>query len=340
MFDFGEKVVALRKAHGLQQKELARRAGMSASQLCQIENNRVSPTINMVERLVVALGMDLAGFFGKGRSKSSVSPGGETVREIEVETGDYVPVRATEPDATKVLELILPQEEARDRAEASRGLVPSCSIAMNRARPHGLQAGALFADELRNDLGLGTAPIADLSTVLEFRGVRVYHEKMVKQTASVSFFNARTGVPVIVLNAANTKERDLYRLAYELGSVCLYVALGRVRLDESLEQHRFLTDFTAAFLMPGVTIREYVAATGIRPEEWTFASVVALKEKLGVSAEAFALRLEELGLIVPSLRVSIREELHRYYRKHPKAMEPRAKDGSYLSLVAGRGKKR
>ena len=42
--------------------------------------------------------------------------------------------------------------------------------------------------------------------------------------------------------------------------------------------------------------------------------------------EFFALRLEELGLIVPDLRLNLRDRLRAYYKKHPKAMEPQPKD--------------
>jgi len=48
----------------------------------------------------------------------------------------------------------------------------------------------------------------------------------------------------------------------------------------------------------------------------------ARKVRFNVSAEAFALRLEKLGLITPSLRMRFRDELRAHYVQHPKAMEP------------------
>jgi len=48
----------------------------------------------------------------------------------------------------------------------------------------------------------------------------------------------------------------------------------------------------------------------------------ARKVRFNVSAEAFALRLEKLGLITPSLRMRFRDELRAYYQSHPKSMEP------------------
>ena len=74
--------------------------------------------------------------------------------------------------------------------------------------------------------------------------------------------------------------------------------------------------------MPAISVRQAVASTGLAPDEWTFAKIVAIKEYYGVSAESFALRLEELGLIAPALRLELREQFRAYYRAHPEAMEP------------------
>ncbi|MGN0854938.1 MAG: helix-turn-helix domain-containing protein [Kiritimatiellia bacterium] len=54
-------------------------------------------------------------------------------------------------------------------------------------------------------------------------------------------------------------------------------------------------------------------------------------------AESFALRLEELGLIVPVLRLRLREQLRAYYRAHPDAMEPHPSAPSINPATIGEG---
>lgn len=319
MINIGECVVTARRRKGLKQFELARRAEMSAAQLCQIENGRVSPSFHAVERLAAALDLDVAGLIaGDGsegaRAEEIVPPVGRT--------SDYVPLRAVEPDALRAFRQIEAAEREFDVLEDRRRVAPGCTLALNKAHLRFEGAGAALAEELRSDLGLGTAPIGDLASVLAFRGVRVHRATLPKDVGSVAFWNVRRGTPVVALNAGDTPERHRYRLAYELASACLYVSLGEIRLDESLVQHRFLTDFTAAFLMPGAMVRTYVAATGIGPRDWTLRALVAVKSRFGVSAESFALRLEELGLISPGLRLAFREELRAHYVAHPDAMEP------------------
>ena len=324
MINIGERVVSVRKDKNLRQNELARRAGMSAAQLCQIENGRVRPTFDMVERLATALDITIYELIEGQPARRCTSSGKPAVeRETNVTARlPYIVIRSLERDAKSVLRQIAVFEQERDALEDARHLAGSCTFALNRARPNYQGAGVAMADELRADLGLGTAPIVDLATVLEFRGVRIYFAKLPKSVGSVSLWNCKRETAVIVLNNRNTAERQRYRLAYELGSICLFVSLGKSPLDEDLVQHRFLTDFTAEFLMPAVTVRLAVASTGLRPEDWTFEELIALKYRFNVSAESFALRLEELGLIVPSLRLNFRDQLRAYYKKHPKAMEP------------------
>lgn len=319
MINIGELILAARKAKGLKQFELARRAEIAAAQLCQIENGRINPSFNMVERIVEALDLTipelLYGERYKRRAKGdALKVAGEEADSIEL--ANYVPLRAHEPDAVKALKVV---EAAAKNLDFT--LAPNCTLGWNKAYIKLGGAGAMLAEELRGDLGLGTAPVGNLVTALRYRGVLVVEAKFAKAIGSVSFWSVKRNAPVVVLNSAMTAERKMYRLVYELGSAALYASLG-VRLDESLEQHRFLTDFTAAFLMPGSSVRTCVAAAAVAPADWTLVKVLPLKAYFGVSAEAFILRLEELGLIVPKLRLNLREKLHAYYKKHPKAMEP------------------
>ena len=97
--------------------------------------------------------------------------------------------------------------------------------------------------------------------------------------------------------------------------------------------HRFLRRFSAAFLMPEETVRKDVAQSGIAPYRWTFDLLVMMKSHFAVSAEAYALRLESLGLINPELRVKLRDDLRAHYQKNPKAMEPQPEEQSMLAIL-------
>lgn len=310
MIDIGAKISAARNAKRYKQCDLARRASIASAQLCKVENGRVNPSFNMVERIAEALDMTIPELlYGEKRKTALMSVAVKPQPPLKAR---YIPLRAVEPDAAKA------QKAIKD--EALRTAV-ECTIAFNKAHFKYEGAGASFAEELRADLGLGTAPVGDLRSALGFRGVEVYEGALSKHSGSVAFWDTVRKSPIIVLNSGATPERRLFRLVYELGSAALYASLG-FRLDESLDQHRFLTDFTSAFLMPGITVCTCVAATAIDPGAWTLDAVLPLKSYFGVSAESFILRLDELGLITPKLRLALRDRLRAYYKKHPKAMEP------------------
>ena len=317
MIDIGEKIAAARKNKGLKQFELAKRAEIAPAQLCKVENGRVNPSFNMVERIAAALDSTIPQLLYGEKRKCARKIDEEDAAESEsVSKSVYIPIRAHEPDAAKAIKALTADAEGVEQTVA-----PDCTLVWNKAHVKFEGAGAALAEELRNDLGLGTAPVGDLASSLRYRGVVIVEAKLPKAVGSVALWDKSRKAPTILLNGSVTQERRLYRLVYELGSAALYASLG-VRLDESLEQHRFLTDFTASFLMPGLTVRTCVAAIGVSPSDWTLEKALPLKAYFGVSTESFILRLEELGLIAPKLRLALRDKLRAYYKKHPDAMEP------------------
>lgn len=62
-FAVGSRLLAVRQATGLSQRELARRAQMTNSSLSMIEQGKVSPSIHSLERILRAIPMSLAEFF-------------------------------------------------------------------------------------------------------------------------------------------------------------------------------------------------------------------------------------------------------------------------------------
>ena len=59
----GSRILEARRALGLQQKQLAEKAGLTPSLISQIERDRVSPSLNTLRKLAGALGVSLSQFF-------------------------------------------------------------------------------------------------------------------------------------------------------------------------------------------------------------------------------------------------------------------------------------
>lgn len=61
--ELGDRIRRIRSAHGISQRELARSAGMTNGAISMIEQNRVSPSVASLKKLLSAFGMSLSEFF-------------------------------------------------------------------------------------------------------------------------------------------------------------------------------------------------------------------------------------------------------------------------------------
>jgi transcriptional regulator with XRE-family HTH domain len=61
--DIGERLKAVREKHGLSQRELASRAGMTNGAVSLIESNKTSPSIASLKRLLDSVPMTMSEFF-------------------------------------------------------------------------------------------------------------------------------------------------------------------------------------------------------------------------------------------------------------------------------------
>ena len=62
-FDLGARLRLLREMHGLSQRELAKRAGVSNAIISLIEQNRSSPSVGSLKKVLDGLPLSLAEFF-------------------------------------------------------------------------------------------------------------------------------------------------------------------------------------------------------------------------------------------------------------------------------------
>ena len=318
MIDIGKIIVARRSEKGLTQHELAKRLRMPPAQLCLIENGKTSPTVRTLERIAEALDSSLIALLcgEKNPDEEKNTP------PVQPLNGDYVALRKGDAVAVDALASIMEEEEKRDRLEDAHGISSACSLPLNHAEARLEGTGASVAEVFRMAIGAGTLPIGNLTQVLELHGVRIYKRRLESSSFSISFWNKTRSSLSIVLNSGNTPERDIYRLACEVACAILFVSNGGEPIGDTHAHHRFIAEFASSFLMPATVVRQMAARTLIDRDAWTLQAICSLKIHFGVSAEAFALRLEELGIIAPSLRLEIRRLLRAYYPAHPGDKEP------------------
>ncbi len=315
-----KRIREMRLAKNLSQACLAARAGMLPAQLCKIESGKNRLNGSSLARLASALDVTIACLLGEdGRL-----PARSARRRRGSNATDFLPLLAcgAERECEAALEEVCAWERTISSAERRRGLTVRSSLQLTYPYGFDERAADLSARDLRTSIGMGREPALNLSATLERAGVRVVMVKGGRGFASASYCNPAGGTFSIALNAGDTRERNSYRLAYELGAAVAFAANGWATVEDAGAVHRFIRNFASAFLMPEETVRAEVASLGIRPEGWTMEALVFVKERFGVSAESFALRLEALGLITPSLRGALRDELRARYAEKPDDMEP------------------
>lgn len=69
--DVGAHLKAVRKMHGLSQRELAKRAGVTNGTISLIEQNRVSPSVSSLKKVLSGIPMSLGDFFTTDFSATS-----------------------------------------------------------------------------------------------------------------------------------------------------------------------------------------------------------------------------------------------------------------------------
>jgi len=69
--DIGVHLRAVRKMHGLSQRQLAKRAGVTNGTISLIEQNRVSPSISSLRKVLAGIPMSLGDFFTRDFSNTT-----------------------------------------------------------------------------------------------------------------------------------------------------------------------------------------------------------------------------------------------------------------------------
>jgi Zn-dependent peptidase ImmA (M78 family)/DNA-binding XRE family transcriptional regulator len=158
------------------------------------------------------------------------------------------------------------------------------------------------ANELRQRLGLGLAPIADIVTLLEFElGVRVYVRRLKGKISGLFAFDEVLG-PCILLNANHRKDRRTQTAAHECGhfiSTRRQPEILHLNEAENSREERYANAFGAAFLAPARAVRQKFQEVVAGSTILTRAHVIVLAHYFNISREALVRRLEDLKLVKP-----------------------------------------
>jgi Zn-dependent peptidase ImmA (M78 family)/DNA-binding XRE family transcriptional regulator len=157
----------------------------------------------------------------------------------------------------------------------------------------------LDAMELRQRLGMGISPVADIVTLLELEmGVRIYVRRFDSKISGLFAYDEALG-PCILLNANHPRDRRTQSAAHECGhfvSTRRQPEILRNHEAENSREERYANSFGRAFLTPMRAVMQKFQDVMAGSDRLTRRHVIVLAHFFGVSREAMVRRLEELGL--------------------------------------------
>ena len=322
----GGAVRRLRERLGLRQGDLARKAGMSAAQLCHVEKDRNAPSTRTLQRIADALGVPLAELAGGppadgARTDAAARPAAPP--QNAEDGADFVdslqPCGATSladlPPAPRaqVRRRILEYRELERRAGVP--VLPSLPLDY----PSEIAAGdaEALAGAVRRAAGIADAVLFDSIALLENKGLRVVAADLPEAVEAFALWDGAARNVWLVLRKGATDERQQFRAMCALADALRFVAGGaRTPVGDAPADRAFAKAFAAAFLMPAAALRELCYRLAVRPDGWNWELLLREKKRYGVSAETFARRLEALELLRPSLRQEFARRARAWAAEH------------------------
>lgn len=291
--NMGERIKLARKKAGMTQQQLADRAGITKQSISKYERGAASPGSAVLLRLSDALEVTLDFLI----RPSSVTLGEVKFRQIrKLSARDRKRIEAEVADSLErqlILERIV--LGAPRRYDGPRQ-IPMRTI----------EDAEQAADQLRKCWDLGTDPIADMTSLVEHRGVRVVLVT-VEEDSDFEGLGQWIGddIPAIAANAGRPGDRQRFTLAHELAHLLLHDVAGQGADFEEQAACRF----AGALLIPAEAV---VASLGESRTWLSLEELCGLKHLYGVSMQCLMHRAQECAIIDDKTYTQLRQ----YFRKN------------------------
>ncbi len=290
----GERLKQARRAAGLSLRDLADQVGVSAMAISKYERDLDVPSSGVLLRLAHALGVKTEYFF-RERSVNLTVPAFRKRCSLRCRQEQAILGQVQEwLERYLEIEDIIAQPQGGPREFVERYPVNS------------MEEVEEAAQKLRQNWGLGTAPLENLMEILEDHGVKVGLVEAEDEFDACTFW-ADEKTAVIAVKRGVPGDRQRFNLAHELAHLVLVPGEG---LDAEKAAHRF----AGAFLVPASAVRQEL---GPRRSNLSVPELSLLKHKYGLSMQAWIFRARDLGIIGSGAAAALfRSFTQRGWRQH------------------------
>lgn len=289
--EVGDRLRVARESAKVTQAAAAEALKVARTTVVAIEQGQRRPRLDELQKFAALYGVSVNSLLRREAVQIDLKPRFRRAGEADADVETAVALLSTLVQAELELEDLLGVRRVRNDPP-ERPLLPG-NVTVQAEQD---------AAELRQWLGIGMAPVHDMMSVLELQlGARVFVRRLPAKIAGLYAFDDRAGA-CIMLNAAHPKDRRAQTSAHELGHFISTRrapdALHSGALETSREE-RYAITFARAFLTPARAVMAMFKEITAGASQLTRRHIILLAHTFGVSREAMARRLEELGLTRP-----------------------------------------
>jgi Zn-dependent peptidase ImmA (M78 family)/DNA-binding XRE family transcriptional regulator len=275
------RLTLARWANELTKTELADRVGVSAASITQYEAGNTLPGPAVRSSLALACGVPVA-YLGRspGRRRPDFSSRSffRSLRSTSQRERDRADALAEH-----VVDIV---DALNDHVELPPADLPSLPVQQGTR-------GEIeeIAELTRHEWGVPDGPIANVTRLLELRGVIV--ARLCSGGRKLDAFSRWFGDrPVIILWSDKTdKARSRFDAAHELGHLIMHSDADPLSVEQERQAHMF----ASAFLMPSALVAGDLVHRAPTLTSWD--KVLDLRAHWGVSAKALLYRSREMGVL-------------------------------------------
>lgn len=273
----GERLKMARTMNGFSQRDLASRAGVTATAISKYERGVMVPSSGVLLKLSSALRVRVEYLM-----RPDVYPIHLTVPAFRSTDLSEKEEGMVKEKTREWLERYLEVEDLFDLEQQARSSIPLGYP----IRITGIQEVEQVAVKLRQEWELGNHPIESLTDLLEEKGIKVGTISAPDSFDALAFWYDDM-TPVIIIRDGVPGDRQRFSIAHELGHLMVEPSRD---LDKEKVAHRF----AGAFLVPEEVAR---AELGVSRKRLDLFELHLLKHQYGMSIQAWVHRAKDLDII-------------------------------------------
>ncbi len=275
----GTRIAQARKSASLSLRALAQKVEVSSTTIFKYEKEESTPDSTMLIALAEALDVKVAYFF-------------KVNSDIKLTNLEYRKRKLSRKELKSINSKVINLVEKRLELELFYPKAESVKFKVPNGLPKYVQYQYDIddmANRLREIWNLGENPIADLSEILESKGIKIFMIDESSKNNFDGFAGLANGEQIITISKDWTGDMQRFTLAHELGHLIL-----EGRLDSKIDEEKASDRFAGAFLLPEKALKEKLGEKRKRVE---IAELAMIKAEFGVSMQVVFIRANQVKII-------------------------------------------